>query len=56
MQESNGTSSDGAMHLDPWAKLAIMAGGAGVVAITVLVVVCVVGPGCCLYECFHKGN
>ena len=40
----------GYVPFSPWEKLAIMAGGAGLVALTILVVACVVFPVCCLHR------
>ena len=39
--------------LTAWDKLGIMALGGAFVGLTVLVVVCAVGPGCCLYRIWH---
>ena len=43
--------------LTAWDKLGIMALGGAFVGLTVLVVVCAVGPGCCLYRLWNgSGN
>lgn len=38
------------LQLDPWNKVAVMAGGACAVALTILLVICFVGDGCLVYE------
>ena len=43
--------------LTAWDKLGIMALGGAFVGLTVLVVLCAVGPGCCLYRLWNgSGN
>ncbi|XP_069702794.1 synaptotagmin-5-like [Periplaneta americana] len=41
-------------QLGPWGKVLVMAIGAGVVMITLIIVVCFVGPGCWGYEWIHR--
>ncbi|XP_023723264.1 synaptotagmin-5-like [Cryptotermes secundus] len=41
-------------QLGPWGKVLVMAIGATVVMITLIVVVCFVGPGCWGYEWMHR--
>jgi len=38
------------IHLEAWNKVAVLAGAAAAVALTVLVVVCFVGEGCLIFE------
>nr|CAD7262158.1 unnamed protein product [Timema shepardi] len=42
------------MFLGVWGKLLVIAIGAAVVVLVVLIVVCFVGPGCWGYQCLHK--
>ncbi|KDR16075.1 Synaptotagmin-3 [Zootermopsis nevadensis] len=42
------------LQLGPWGKVLVMAIGAGVVMITLIIVVCFVGPGCWGYEWMHR--
>ena len=37
-------------HLSFWDKLGLMALGTSVVCLTLCIVVCTVGPGCCIYN------
>jgi hypothetical protein len=43
-------------QLDPWSKVLVMAIGAAVVMIALIIVVCFVGPGCYGYEWLHRGK
>jgi hypothetical protein len=43
-------------QLGPWGKVLVMAIGAAVVMITLIIVVCFVGPGCWGYEWLHRGK
>jgi hypothetical protein len=43
-------------QLGPWGKVLVMAIGAAMVMITLIIVVCFVGPGCWGYEWMHQGN
>ena len=37
-------------HLEFWDKLGLMAIGTTIVCVTLFIVVCTVGPGCCIYN------
>jgi hypothetical protein len=43
-------------QLGPWGKVLVLAFGGGVVMITLIIVVCFVGPGCWGYEWMHRGK
>jgi hypothetical protein len=43
-------------QLGPWGKVLAMAIGAGVVMVTLIVVVCFISPGCWGYEWIHRGK
>ena len=45
---------DDNVHLGIWEKLGLMAIGTAVVCMTLCVVVCTVGPGCCIYNWIRK--
>ena len=42
--------------LTAWDKLGIMSLGGLVVGLTVLIVVCAVGPGCCLHRIINRAG
>ena len=50
------TDYTSAGFLTAWDKLGIMALGGVVVGLTVLVVVCAVGPGCCLHRILNRAG
>ncbi|XP_066999822.2 synaptotagmin-5 [Anabrus simplex] len=41
------------LELGIWGKFMVMAVGASIVLVVLLIVVCFLGPGCCIYECVH---
>jgi hypothetical protein len=43
-------------QLGPWGKVLVMGIGAGVVMITLIIVVCFVSPGCWGYEWIRRGK
>ena len=45
---------DTIFHLDFWGKLAVACSGVAFVCLTLFIVVCFVGPGCCMYNIISK--